>query len=208
MAFASCARTVLFSFLAIWLFTLVVSRVWTFHNALQTEFTKRKNEEWLVKQCDDPEFYFNLKEHTDLCATVISNANSNVFLNALYSVANSTHLCGSSSCTDMIQSTLQRLGWQVVGLIVLLALFSPNVLFLLYRSSASRQTRMREQDIMKASKKYGLMLDHADHPSWSPYYSSAQPPIDSSTDPTPYETFGLRGRKYTTTTASPQIDEI
>ena len=165
MAFASCARTVLYCVLSIWIFTLTVSRLWALHHSLQFELTRRKNEQWLVKQCDDPEFYFNLKEHTDLCATVISNSNSNLFLNALYSLATSTHLCGVSSCTDMFQSILQRLGWQVVGCIILLALFSPNALFILYRSSMSRHIRHTENGLMSSSKKYGLATDQ-DHQHW------------------------------------------
>jgi len=169
MAFASCARIVLFSFLSIWIFTLVVSRLWSFHHALQSEFMKRKNESWLVKQCDDPEFYFRLKEHTDLCTTVTSNANSNPFLNALYSMAISTHLCGTSSCTEMLQSLLRKLGWQVVGLLLLLALFSPNILFLIYRSSVYRHLKNQERGLASSSAKHSVVVD-TDGSPWSACY--------------------------------------
>lgn len=65
---------------------------------MQGEWTKLENERWLLQQCSDPEFYFNLKEHTDLCAVVVANANSNAYLNALQTVAASAHMCGTSTC--------------------------------------------------------------------------------------------------------------
>lgn len=171
MAVTSCLRTILFSFLAMWMFTLTVSRAWTFNNALQSELTKRKNEKWLVDKCGDPEFYFNMKEHTDLCATVVSNANSSIMLNALYAVAVTTHLCGSTSCTDMLQQFVQRLGWQIIGLITLIILFSPNLMFWVYRASAHRFIQNRERSIMAMGSKRGAALP-PDHPLWSPYYPS------------------------------------
>lgn len=177
MAVTSCLRTVLFSFLVMWIFTLIVSRAWTFHNALQSELTKRKNEKWLVEQCGDAEFYFNMKEHTDLCAMVVSNANSSILLNALYAVAVTTHLCGSSSCTDMLQQFVQRLGWQIIGLLALIILFSPNLLFWVYRVSSHRFIQNRERSIMATSGKRGAGL-HSDHPLWSPYYA----PLPDYTD--------------------------
>lgn len=200
MAFASCSRAIIFSFLGIWIFTLTISRIWTFHHALQAEFTKRKNERWLVQQCDNAEFFFHLKEHTDLCAQVVGYSNSNPFLNALYSVATTTHLCGTTSCTEMAQNVLQRLGWQVVGLLVLLALFSPNVLFLLYRSSVSRYTRGQEDGLLRLyNRKHGLMPDH-NHPSWSPYYAVESSPHAGL----PWAKSGLRERR----SAAPEADDI
>lgn len=171
MAVTSCMRTILFSFLAMWLFTLTISRAWTFNNALQSELTKRKNERWLVERCGDPEFYFNMKEHTDLCANVIANANSSIILNSLYAMAVTTHLCGSASCTDMMQHFVQRLGWQIIGLMTLIVLFSPNLLFLLYRASSNRFVHGKERHLMAGTGKLGAGL-RPDHPLWSPYYAA------------------------------------
>lgn len=193
MAFASCMRTVIFCFVSLWVFTLTVSRIWTFHHALQLEMVKRKNERWLLEQCDNPEFYFNMKEHTDLCATVVNNANSSIFLNALYAMAVTTHLCGATSCADMAQQFVQRLGWQLVGLILLVALFSPNVLFLLYRTSASRLNRTRERGLMdQYGRQAGAGFPH-EHPSWSPYYPSITDLDETGVQPGVEKT-GLRSR--------------
>ena len=146
------------------MFTLTVSRVYTFHNALQGEWTKLENEKWLLQQCADSEFYFNMKEHTDLCALVVANANSNSYLNALQVVAASAHMCGTSSCMDMIHTMVQRLGWQLVGLAMVVMLFFPNILYMFYRGSMSRAMTMRENHIISNGNHGGMGS------GWSPYY--------------------------------------
>lgn len=153
VSLVSYSKNIFFMFSCMWIFTLFVSRLYTFHNALQVENTRRINERWLLQKCDEPEFYFHLKEHTDLCAMVVSNSNSNRWLNALYQVATSTHMCGITSCTDMIHQFVQKIGWQMVGLLLLLALFSPNLFYLLYRTSVRSSNKYHERGLMGLARR-------------------------------------------------------
>jgi hypothetical protein len=108
-----------------------------------------------------------LKEHTDLCAVVVSNSNSNRWLNAMYQVATSTHMCGITSCTDMLHIFIQKIGWQMVGLLLLLALFSPNLLFLVYRTSMRSSSKYAERGLMGVSRR---RCAPADETLCAPFY--------------------------------------
>lgn len=49
---------------------IIISRVHIFYESY-SEFTlQRVEEEWLRKNCQDPDFYSNMRQHTDLCALV------------------------------------------------------------------------------------------------------------------------------------------
>jgi len=45
-------------------------RVYAFHEAYVFEVGKRNDERWLLLQCADPDFYSNLRQHSDLCTEV------------------------------------------------------------------------------------------------------------------------------------------
>ena len=114
---------------------MITTRIYSLHEAYIAEIGRRSDERWLLKQCDDPEFYANLRQHSDLCTQVSNNARSSPFLRALNKVAlQSMHLCGSMSCTDLASSIAFRLGWNavVVGIVLLIA--APNILLMVFRS--------------------------------------------------------------------------
>lgn len=64
----------------------------------------------------------------------------------------------------MVHTMVQRLGWQLVGLGMLLMLFFPNIMYMLGRSSISRANRMREDYIIHNGNHGGMGA------GWSPYY--------------------------------------
>jgi hypothetical protein len=72
MAFSICMRNAVLSFWTLWVFTFVVTRLYALHEAYVFEVGKRNDERWLLSQCADPEFYANLKQHSDLCTQVIN----------------------------------------------------------------------------------------------------------------------------------------
>jgi hypothetical protein len=127
------SRVAVVLFVCMWGGTMLVSRSYMMYKALNAEWTRKSNNAWLLEKCNDPEFYFNLKEHTDLCADVVSNHQSSVWLNALYIVVVSTHLCGVSSCLDVVESVLSAMGWPLLLFCVLCAFVSPNIAYLIYR---------------------------------------------------------------------------
>ncbi len=70
MALSVCLRNALVSFWMLWATTFVVTRLYALHEAYVWEVGKRNDERWLLQQCLDPEFYANLKQHSDLCTEV------------------------------------------------------------------------------------------------------------------------------------------
>jgi hypothetical protein len=67
MAFTKCTKWMLLGFWMVWLTTLLVSRVFIFHEAYTAHTAKVFDERWLAHQCKQPEFYSNIRHHTDLC---------------------------------------------------------------------------------------------------------------------------------------------
>lgn len=49
---------------------IAVSRAYIFYEAYCAFTLQRADEAWLGRQCKDPEFYSNMRQHTDLCAQV------------------------------------------------------------------------------------------------------------------------------------------
>jgi hypothetical protein len=88
MAFSCLARNALAVFFCLWLVTFLIVRAYAFHEAYVAEVGKRSDEQWLLDRCQDPEFYANLRQHSNLCTEVSNNARSSLFLRALSQVAN------------------------------------------------------------------------------------------------------------------------
>lgn len=84
----------------LWAVTLVCDRVYAFHLIYKEENARLQDEEWLRTNCKNPEFYANMKSHTNICALVEHNAMRNLFLYSAKQVMHSTYLCGLHSCVD------------------------------------------------------------------------------------------------------------
>ena len=70
MALGSVLRQAVGMFWALWLVAFVVTRSYALHAAYQAEVGRRMDERWLLEQCRQPEFYANLRQHSDLCTEV------------------------------------------------------------------------------------------------------------------------------------------
>ena len=113
MAFGAGLRSILVSLWLVWSATFVISRLFLLHDAYISEANKRVDEQWLLQKCKEPEFYSNMRQHSDICTEVAKNARSNLLLKALNSVAAQTHACGTTSCLDLIFTMFSRLGWHI-----------------------------------------------------------------------------------------------
>ena len=73
MALGSLLRQALGVFWVLWLATFVVTRSYALHEAYQAEVGQQSDERWLLQQCQLPEFYANLRQHSNLCTEVCSS---------------------------------------------------------------------------------------------------------------------------------------
>jgi hypothetical protein len=170
MTMGAGIRNMVISAWLLWLFTFVVSRINNFHEAYIEESNKRSNEKWILKQCSDPEFFSNMKQHADaLCSKVENNARASLLLRALNRVASSTYVCGSSSCIDTAYSFVVRFGWQASLLVAVLMMVAPNLVFAILRHiQQQRHWQQREDSLMlecmpvySSSTKHGMMEDQS-----------------------------------------------
>lgn len=141
MAFGVGLRNVVVSFWMVWGITFFISRAFLLHESYVAEANKRMDERWLLEKCQEPEFYSNLRQHTDLCTEVARNARSSLLLTALNKVASQTHACGSTSCVEMAFSLFSRLGWQMGIVILLLMVAAPNFVYGMLLHVQRRRTR-------------------------------------------------------------------
>jgi hypothetical protein len=179
MAFTQYLKWMLMGFWLVWLTTLVVSRIFIFHEAYTTHTAKVVDEQWLAEQCKTPEFYSNIRQHTDLCEAVYANYRASPFLVGLNAMAVNTYACGSRPCTEVLQSAFVKMGWQMVGVAILLALFAPNLLLLLYKSCSGGALTAQESAIFRKMEQ-------------SPYYCQD---LQTSSESDLKGMWGMRHRK-------------
>lgn len=145
-------RNALLSLWLMWLLTFVITRIYIFHESYVAENGKRADEKWLLEKCTEPEFYSNMRQHTDLCTEVSNNARTNLLLRALYTTMNSsTHLCGTISCTSMVYSMCAKFGWHITFAVALLLIVAPNAVFMFLHRLNNSQIASREQALQQYS---------------------------------------------------------
>jgi len=134
-----------------WIVSFSVGRIFIFYESYTAFLAILKDEEWLRVQCASPEFYSNMRQHTELCNTVMFNAARSPALIALNEVASTAHLCGRYSCADSVVS-LSQAGWPVIVTVVVVILVAPTLLVRVARMLVVHQHNRRMDD--------GLMLPH------------------------------------------------
>jgi hypothetical protein len=164
MAFGHYVKWMLAGFWVLWLTTLLVSRIFIFHEAYTAHVAKVQDEKWLSSQCNTPEFYSNIRQHTDLCEAVYANSRTSACLVGLNAMATSTYVCGAKPCVEILQDLFVRMGWQAMALVVCLFVFAPNLFILLYRSICGRPLTSDESLLLKKNQFY----------SSSPYFQDLQ----------------------------------
>eukprot|EP00960_Hanusia_phi_P064639 765856-Hanusia_phi.AAC.1 len=148
----------------LWLAMFAFSRVFMFYSEYQAEEARRADDEWLRVRCKDPEFFHNMKQHTDLCLKVEQNARRSSMLVALNNVFTSTYLCGYSSCADYLTSAVMWcMGLSLPALVIsgLALLFVPTLIYPLYAAQLNRMADRRVMSLYNAP--YGLHHYAASH---------------------------------------------
>lgn len=168
MILASWLKTALGAAWILWVSTLVVSRVYIFCEAYSLESIKVQDEKYLLEKCKDPEFFYNLKQHTDLCASVIANANTSILLKSLNAVATNTHACGAKPCSEIMQALVSKFTWHAAAALCLMAIVFPNAILLLLRAAALARGRSAVRVSEERFQRHGplCLLDdlHASDP--------------------------------------------
>jgi len=124
MVFSSVLKLMVVSLGVFWSVSFFVSRLFVFYEAYTDYVRVLKDEKWLLDQCAFPEFYTNMRTHTDLCNSVRRNAERSPLLIALNAVAQTAHLCGRYTCTE----SLANAGWPVILAALAVVFLAPMIL--------------------------------------------------------------------------------
>ena len=112
---------------AFWIASFSISRLFVFYQTYTAHVRLLKDESFLRTECANPEFFSNMRRHSDVCIDVQRNAELNPIFVALDAVANTAHLCGRYSCSDVI-IYLSNGGWPVLLTVGFTCLFAPMML--------------------------------------------------------------------------------
>ena len=148
MVVSALLKLMVISLGVFWSVSFVISRLFIFYEAYVDFQGVLKDEEWLRSQCDQPEFYSNMRQHSDLCNDVRRNAERSPVLIALNEVAGTAHLCGRYSCVESLAFLSSSAGWPVLAAIVVTVVLAPTVLVRIVRSMVTGRR----------------LPDYADHP--------------------------------------------
>lgn len=125
----------------LWLAMFAFSRLFMLYNEYQSELAMRADDEWLRSKCKDPEFFHNMKQHTDLCIKVEQNGRKSCAMVAINNVIAGTYLCGYKSCADYAASLLQwimSLSLPFILAATALFLLTPTMLYPMYSAYLNR----------------------------------------------------------------------
>lgn len=127
----------------------LISRAWLFQHEYNILKTNRRNEEWLVQQCEDDTFYHEMRHHSALCDEVKVNSQDNLFLLALGRVSQKTHMCGDQSCIEIVEGFLQWLvgqGFAVACTVGVVFLLMPSVAMSVWNLVGRQLSAFRHRD--------------------------------------------------------------
>lgn len=127
MMLASMLRLMIICMTTFWIVSFSVGRFFVFYEAYTSALRVIRDEAWIRAQCADPQFYSNLKQHSDLCQSVQINFERSPFLIALNAVSETAHLCGRFSCTENLMA-ISRGGWPVMLSVGFFSLLAPTLL--------------------------------------------------------------------------------
>ena len=109
----------------------------SFYKVFQTTRTQLDSELWLLKQCNDPNFFSNMYMHSDLCVKVDNNAKVGAFMLAVHEFSADFKVMKLVSA-EMID-VVKLLAWPILVVLALLFLCAPT-----YLVQASRHRRWTE----------------------------------------------------------------
>lgn len=128
----------------------VLTRIHLFQQEYSRISVHRENEKWLIEQCQEDDFYHNMKHHSALCDEITMKSRESIVLLALQAVVQNTYLCGYQTCSEILD---QMLNWMLgkglaitISLLLCLA-FLPAILLPILRLQFVKynEARIRNQ---------------------------------------------------------------
>jgi hypothetical protein len=93
---------------AIWLVALAVNFILLYKAESALLWETRKEDKWLLAQCQDPVFAARMHIYNDPCAAALRRTNVNVPMMSFHLTLDKLFLCGSYSCEGIVWMFLER----------------------------------------------------------------------------------------------------
>lgn len=129
-----------FAIAAIWM----LGRVPLFQKAYTEHLQKMADDTWLHRQCSQPDFFTNMRQHTSVCETVRETFNRPALLVALQA-------CIPVELKDVWPEKLMVIGWQTALCLALLMAITPGILLPIYKQRQDAAERDRVLRMCSAS---------------------------------------------------------
>ena len=142
--------------------------MYTLHSEHATARQRLTDDQWLLKQCGDPDFFMRLKQHTDLCQDVEVNARRSILLHSFSSALRTTQLCGFDSCTNIataLVDTILRGGIITIAIAIAIIITLPVVSLHMYRRFIDNvsEHHLRTKYNMPYGLNTSMLYAHQDH---------------------------------------------
>jgi hypothetical protein len=136
---------------------IICNFLYVLHTEHSSARQRLMDDQWLLKQCGEPDFYIRLKQHTDLCEGVEANARRSILLHSFSAALRTAQLCGFYSCTTIAQiivDTIFRGGIITLAMTITLLFMLPMLCMVMYRKFVDTvaETHLRT----KYNMPYGL----------------------------------------------------
>lgn len=106
----------------------LIDAVCVFHETYFKYSEKIESERWLLTQCKDPEFFANLRQHSELCFHVESNHRVGAFMLALKEAISSLNLEPYlARAIEDAARAVRTVGWPVLAATAAVCVLCPSL---------------------------------------------------------------------------------
>lgn len=135
-----------------------ISRVYVFYESYSLFSMQRSEESWLRAKCKDPEFYTNMRQHTDLCAQIEHRALQWIFLHSVNQVFTNTHICGERPCIEYINDLVVRgVAWPAAVILCIFVVTIPSIITSMASRSIWHASDRRARSTSSSSTKHWIL---------------------------------------------------
>jgi hypothetical protein len=130
------ASTIISCVLVLWCLAFIMTRLHMFQHQYAVKWQEYSNDNWLRQQCEESEFYHNMKHHSTICEDVSAKTHESIWLSAADHVARNSFLCGYSSCATLLEELVTWIlgrGIIITSVLAGIVMVMPSILLPFFR---------------------------------------------------------------------------
>jgi len=147
----------------VFLLRILISGSYEFYHAVNVRKTHIEENKWLSVECTKPEFYANLKKHSQICDDVNLEKHDSIYLHALKDVMENLSFCGKVHCgTWLLQiiSVILSQGIYSLAVCACVIVFCCMILISVYRHLIQHNFMNSNNSLYVSESRHNMMLDY------------------------------------------------